>query len=448
MKHKTGIAGMFACLGVLTIASSGIVNAQSTGQKSNAAVQQRLNTSNNNGSYFPSFDYDPYAWLNYTTHGRVIPWNFNFTPNPSLKNYPGYSMLPPNVHLTDKYSVFGPLLSNPGRQTNFPPIISNSPNVVNQAGDDLIYGGSQDGIPPAITLPNGDILYGANRNSIRSNSVVNTGINRPDELFNFRHKTAGLPKDENGSIILSRSQGLPPYRVCPRDQYRHTFIYLGWGGSFFPGDWAYYPLYYPAFESGITVSSLYSNYAGNTPQWISVNGIYFMPPPIVYLPQPIYAQSGEYSGWTTDDADSYYLNQNRDENGKKIETGATIDRALENAMGDIKQAWENRNIALLSKHVKSADKIAVHLRGKYQYSLDSGDYIDMTKDAFRTTKTVSFDLGNPTRKEKGIALATGRHIYIDKNGNQRTVFLSYLFEKTENIYYITQVGTAPDRTGE
>ena len=72
----------------------------------------------------------------------------------------------------------------------------------------------------------------------------------------------------------------------------------------------------------------------------------------------------------------------------------------------------------------------------------------MTKDAFRTTKTVSFELGNPIRKEKGITLVTGRHVYIDKSGNQRTVFLSYLFEKTDNIYYITQVGTAPDRTGE
>ena len=43
---------------------------------------------------------------------------------------------------------------------------------------------------------------------------------------------------------------------------------------------------------------------------------------------------------------------------------------------------------------------------------------------------------------------TGRHGYIDKSGNQRTVFLSYLLEKTDNTYYITQVGTAPDRTGE
>ncbi len=441
----SGAAFISACVFSTFIISPGL--AQSNSRRSNSNTHQQTNISNF-GDFSPSFDFDPYGWLNQSTNGRVIPWNFNFTPNPSLKNYPGYSVLPPNVHLNDKYSVYGPLAPNSGRSSGRTPSILGSPNVVNRRGNDLIYGGSINSEPPVVTMPNGDIIYGGNESAQRSRAAINTGKNLPDELFNFRHKTAGISRDENGSIVLRRRRGYNPYIVSPRDRYRRTFVYFGWDSGFFPGDWAYYPLYYPVYEPGLSVYSPYANYDGVAPGWISINGIYIMPPPVVYLPQPIYAPTGEYNGWAADDTDSYYLNQNKDENGNRISSPDPINSELESAMSDIRQAWENKNISLLEKHVKKADKIAVTLRGKYQYSLDSGDYLDMTKDAFRTTKTVNFALENPVRKENGIYVVTGRHVYIDKNGSQRAVFLSYLFEKTDNVYYITQVGTAPDRTGE
>ena len=41
---------------------------------------------------------------------------------------------------------------------------------------------------------------------------------------------------------------------------------------------------------------------------------------------------------------------------------------------------------------------------------------------------------------------TGRHIYKDKKGEEKTVFVSYVLENISGEYVITQIGTAPQKT--
>lgn len=245
----------------------------------------------------------------------------------------------------------------------------------------------------------------------------------------------------------------------------NTCYYQGWGESFFPGGVAFFPYYYPTFVRGTTILSPYAYHVDLFPSFISVNVGTYAPPSYVYVPVPVY-QNGIYSGWRQDDIDDYYLNreaarlrdkenQLRDKeeelNAREREMRDREGRAwrqnrdLTIAVDDISRAWMDKDIQMLAKHTRRDVAIAVYLRGKYQYSLDAADYLDMTRDAFRAARTLKFKLDKVERKEADIYLVTGRHTYRDKEGEERSVLVSYVLEKMNEDYIITQVGTAPER---
>ncbi len=248
-----------------------------------------------------------------------------------------------------------------------------------------------------------------------------------------------------------------------RDQYS---IYYGWGATIFPGGNAFYPYYSPFYADGQTVVSPYGYYFGAFPPYIASGNVFIQPPAIEYVPYPVYAPEGRYNGYRRDDVDDFYLNRDpaSAENRRKpeaqtpdyrigepapkpekqVEASEKTDKALANALSDIKKAWAERDIQLLAKHIRRDARVAVYLRGKYQYSLDTTDYLDMTRDAFRSTQTMKFTLDKPQRKERGVYAITGSHTYKLKNGEERTVHVSYALEKMDGDYIITQVGTAPD----
>jgi hypothetical protein len=43
---------------------------------------------------------------------------------------------------------------------------------------------------------------------------------------------------------------------------------------------------------------------------------------------------------------------------------------------------------------------------------------------------------------------SGRHVYQDKDGKNHAVVVSYVLEKIDDEYYITQIGTAPEKLEE
>jgi len=233
---------------------------------------------------------------------------------------------------------------------------------------------------------------------------------------------------------------------------RDAFYFSGGFGNFyFSSGCAYYPYYYDDYVYGLTWPSLYSGYYGAFPPYIAADALYFLPPRTVYVPYPVYTD-GEYHGYRSDDVDDYYLNRPRGTNadgGYRIGEGQpekpVKDVQLTAAIADLTTAWRKGNIQLLAKHTRKDGKIAVYLRGKYQYSLDISDYLDMTRDAFTATRTLRYDLDGVQRKDNTVTTVTGKHIYRDKKDNERTVYVSYVLEKMGEEYYITQVGTAPDR---
>lgn len=239
--------------------------------------------------------------------------------------------------------------------------------------------------------------------------------------------------------------------------------YSSWGEYFFPGGIAYFPYYYPQRVYGVTYPSPYAFYVDLFPSYISLSVGYYSPPQYVFVPVPLYTNTGLYRGWRQDDVDDYYLNREADrlrereqeldarerelnERERKAREDREVrkDRDLTIAADDIARAWQDKDIQLLAKHTRRDVRIAVYLRGKYQYSLDTTDYLDMTRDAFRSGKTLTFKLDKTERKQKDIYLLTGRHTFRNKDGEDRTIFLSYVVEKMDNDYIITQVGTAPE----
>jgi hypothetical protein len=264
--------------------------------------------------------------------------------------------------------------------------------------------------------------------------------------------------------------------------------FYSWGSWFFPGGYAFFPSYFPNWIDNLTWFSPYYFY-NIFPPFIALNSVYFQPPQFIFVPVPIYIE-GQYRGSKRDDMDDYYLNrepkqkdepkkkdldgqpedgnrneENRDgssrdgqgQNGQyqigegdARKTGPDAPKAspIDSAVADIKQAWQGRDIQLLAKHIRSDSRIAVYLRGKYQYSLDASDYLDITRDAFAATKTVRFTLDRVQRKQKDVYTVSGRHVYTDKDGEERTVHVSYVLEKMDDEYVITQVGSAPDQVEE
>jgi hypothetical protein len=226
----------------------------------------------------------------------------------------------------------------------------------------------------------------------------------------------------------------------------NLFVYNGgWGSRYFANNCAYYPYYRPAFVSGVTCYSPFVYYGNWLPSFITLGNVYYAPPPAVYVPYPVYTETGQWRGYRRDDTDDYYLNRERDEDASRIRRN---DRELDAAINDISDAWRYRDIQMLARHTAPDAPIAVYLRGKYQYSLSSVDYLDMTRDAFRVSQTVRFRLDRIQRKDRGVYLVSGRHTYRDKDDQERNVYVSYVLERSDEGYLITQVGTAPERIDE
>ena len=275
------------------------------------------------------------------------------------------------------------------------------------------------------------------------NSAARTRTNFPSSVERFTQSREGQNYRYNNGTY-GRSE---------------LYVYNGgnWNNRIFVNNAAYYPYYRPAFVAGVTCYSPFAYYGGIFPSYINLNSVYFSPPPVVYVPYPVYTDNGAWRGYRSD-GDDDYLNQREHEldrrerdlnqserTDRSFERVLRSDRALESTVNEITEAWRFRDIQALARHTRSESPIAVYLRGKYQYSLSSVDYLDMTRDAFRTSKTVRFRLDQIERKERGVYLVSGRHTYRNNANEERSVYVNYVLEREDDTYQITQVGSSPDR---
>jgi hypothetical protein len=121
---------------------------------------------------------------------------------------------------------------------------------------------------------------------------------------------------------------------------------------------------------------------------------------------------------------------------------------LANAVDELREAMGHGNIDALVALTDPNIKIAVFLRGRYDYSLDSSDFVDLTRDALRNAETIAFDITRIHRRSMGVYVVSGEHTYKNPDGNIRKVYVSYVLEGIRGVWTLTQVGTAPDRIQE
>ena len=80
--------------------------------------------------------------------------------------------------------------------------------------------------------------------------------------------------------------------------------------------------------------------------------------------------------------------------------------------------------------------------------MNANDYLDLTRDALSSMKTLQFDLTLLHKRAEGVFVVSGKHVYWGQNGQPRTVYVSYVLESLRDQWTLTQVGTAPDRVQE
>ncbi len=127
--------------------------------------------------------------------------------------------------------------------------------------------------------------------------------------------------------------------------------------------------------------------------------------------------------------DSYYLSRNNN-------------AGLDNTLADIRSTWLEGRFDLIRNHVSRGQSIAILLNGRYDYSLDSDDYLQMTSDAVNQIQTVSFTWESIRQRTDGNYTAFGRHTYYDISGMTKTVYVSYTIRRIGSYYDIVEVGSS------
>ncbi len=118
-------------------------------------------------------------------------------------------------------------------------------------------------------------------------------------------------------------------------------------------------------------------------------------------------------------------------------------RDRQQVLNDLRSMWLLRDASILQRYVRPGSQIAVYLDGKYAYSVDAEDYLQMTRDAFLAVKTEQIRFTRVTKRGENELLFRGEHRYIDDaTGNLRVVYISYTLVKVDGRWYISEVGSS------
>lgn len=264
------------------------------------------------------------------------------------------------------------------------------------------------------------------------NGYSNTGDIRPTRPVGPAYGYSNSGSFTNGSDLRITTplgaQHVPP------TVYRNNYIYNNYNvnrstvivnappllGGY------YYGNYCDTYVQAATYPSVYSVYAG-FPQYI-----FNAAPNVIIVGQPVYLpyvtpylpfDTPNYS--VTYNQNNYYVAS--ESRAREIEGGGAPARAaLKNAypadsyqaaFADIARAWTEGDIAPLRKHSRDTDtRISVFLNKKYSYSIASGDFLQITRDALDRLHTVSFDFTRLRKAKTGDVTAYGAHVYRTGDG--------------------------------
>ncbi len=289
----------------------------------------------------------------------------------------------------------------------------------------------------------------------------------------------GFPSTPNLRVTTPTS----PEDIAPQS-YRHDYFYTTTintepiiaGGPPLLGGF-YYGNYCDTPFTTCTYPSVYSVYSG-IPQYIFQPNVIVAgqvdTPQYVTSYQPFYPPT-----YQVNYNNNYYYFASPDR-AQELETGGDqAQAALQNAypassyqaaFADIARAWTDGDIQPLRKHVRDSDtRISVSLNKKYSYSIASGDFVQITRDALDRLNTVSFQFTQLRKAKNGDVTAFGKHVYrlataagngadpqagdtvpfdqaapddvtnAPAPGDQKTVYVSYTLHHGSDRWYIIAI---------
>ena len=208
----------------------------------------------------------------------------------------------------------------------------------------------------------------------------------------------------------------------------------------FQDRYAFYPYYCsgPIVSVNIAYNPWYV-YAGCVPTYIYRQHVIVQRPRVIYVDSPVYVD-GYYRPVTViDNGGDYYLSPRA--NGRWWRDDYNLSKAIYN----IQDAFLTEDIALLTSTTLPDIDVSIFTRGRYEYSLRPADYLDMTRDFMRTTRTTDFEILNVQNKNAGVVNVRIRHVYRNPQGDINTTYLTIVMERLRGDWTITQVDTAPER---
>jgi len=332
------------------------------------------------------------------------------------------------------------------------------PPVINRSQDSA----------PNVSLPNR--IKGHSEPQVREttrNEVPRQEITRTETRSETRSGDVNTQSAIVGARSPSRSPSLGAYRKeyadlgdiwkkriekrdTPSDRvdrghadHDRTNVHINF--NFFPGCYRHYCFDYDPWYS---YPSAYCYYYGLFPPYVRSYRVIWVAQHvgIVYtwvdLPIVIVHRDAEYYSYPAYPDDNYYLSRWRY-------------KSLSSALSEIERAWKRSDVDLLMTYVRSDCKIDVFLKDEYAYTMERQDYFDMTRDAMVNIRTVDFAFYRIRERNHSEIVAYGKHTYYDDSydgqGNfvpatrKSTVYVSFTLEKDGDLWYVTEVGSSPDK---
>ena len=206
-----------------------------------------------------------------------------------------------------------------------------------------------------------------------------------------------------------------------------------WNSNWFNYERCHYASYRNRFVSGQCYISPFAYYYGVCPPFITTVSCAYVPPRVVYVDVPVY-QDNYYTGWQNS-GDQNFLN---DPYLDEAEPG------LSNAIDELTSTFRDGNADALKFLLDPNTKIAVYQRGQYKYSISANDYLNLTQDAVESVRTTQFRIDDLHQVAPHTFSVSAKQVYRDRNGDDRTMYLSFVLEDQYGRWTITQVGTSPE----
>ena len=214
---------------------------------------------------------------------------------------------------------------------------------------------------------------------------------------------------------------------------RYGFFYPTFGNFSYGG----YAFSYGAPIYGDYVPSVYSLYGPWYPPYLPLDRVYIIErevpkaraEPDSSRQEP--EKPGESEKRSSSDDSDYYLSPHSGE-------------TPEDAMADIRHAWMNGEFTRLKSRIPGKGRVRIYLKGKYKYSVDAGDFEQMTQDAMKRIDTTAFTLDHVKRLSDDRAFASGKHVYYDPEREKHEVYVSYGLAREEGRWRIVEAGSSTE----